>query len=632
MKRTVHCICVLILVLSLLGSFRSSPVSALGTTFIVDTSTDAYDSKPGDGICSDGVDGCSLRAAIEEAFHASSSANPVTIHFSSGIAGTLTLSLEPIDWVADYVTLDGESYNMIISGAGLSYGSVFTISGSHNTLTNLTIRDSPVDAVQVGDFYSVGSGNFNTLDYLTLVHNSAGGVYIHGNDMGGNDNQITNSNIGSLSSGNICASQYANLWDGVYIDGGADRTRLGANRIVCNGHNGVFLNGYGSAITGTLFEYDLIGTDGSGSMGNGWNGIHLINATNTQIGGSIISGNNQAGISAVDSRAGIWLQDSDNNSVLNNAIGTNAMGTYSLANLGEGILVSDGSSGNSIGNAFNPNTISGNGASGVSLESGATLNKLNRNNIGLNSAGTAAIPNALAGVAVLGADANTIGSPDSTTNQYISGNGREGINIWNSNLTYVGPHTCIGCGPDATTHFGNGWQGIMLTGTSSFTDIHASSIAWNGAAGIAITGADSIGNAYQVGKIYGNGGLAVDLGNDGHSANGDHSGPPGPNNWMPYPVITTIGAHNLVGHACANCRVDIYEASGNPIANGGGGAWLASATANLSGVWSGIVPGVVLPAGVTTVACNLATGDCSEMSPLFSGTAGLNMFLPIIVK
>ena len=138
MKRSVHCICVLILVLTLVGSFRTVPVRADLTTFTVNTTTDAHDSNISDGICYDGVDGCSLRAAIEQAFSVSYSANPVSILFWEGIAGTLNLTLGPLNWAASYVTLDGGIHGMFISGAGLSAGqSILTISGSYNTLMNL---------------------------------------------------------------------------------------------------------------------------------------------------------------------------------------------------------------------------------------------------------------------------------------------------------------------------------------------------------------------------------------------------------------------------------------------------------------------------------------------------------------
>ena len=121
-----------------------------------------------DGICYNGVDGCSLRAAIEQAFTVSSAGSPLTITFWSGIAGsTLPLNLGSITWAADYVTLDGAGSNITISGAGLgSVPSIFTITGSHNVINLLTIRDSPWDGVQMGDFAGVGTGNYNTVSQL----------------------------------------------------------------------------------------------------------------------------------------------------------------------------------------------------------------------------------------------------------------------------------------------------------------------------------------------------------------------------------------------------------------------------------------------------------------------------------
>jgi hypothetical protein len=41
---------------------------------------------------------------------------------------------------------------------------------------------------------------------------------------------------------------------------------------------------------------------------------------------------------------------------------------------------------------------------------------------------------------------------------------------------------------------------------------------------------------------------------------------------------------------------------------------------------------VIILGHVSTVACNLANGDCSEMSPLYSSPAGSKLFLPLIFR
>src|SRR5437016_3359526 len=94
-------------------------------------------------------------------------------------------------------------------------------------------------------------------------------------------------------------------------------------------------------------------------------------------------------------------------------IGTNATGTTAMPNTFPGIEIVGGAHSNTIGGttAAARNLISGNAHIGVSIhDSGSTTNVVEGNYIGLNATGTAALPNAYAGVEIFGgATNNTIG-------------------------------------------------------------------------------------------------------------------------------------------------------------------------------------------------------------------------------
>src|SRR5689334_3244819 len=83
--------------LLLLAAFVAAPVMAAGPgAFVVtDAATDLGDKTPGDGICADINNVCSLRAAIEEgnALAGATAASPHTITFSVPIVNVINGSL-----------------------------------------------------------------------------------------------------------------------------------------------------------------------------------------------------------------------------------------------------------------------------------------------------------------------------------------------------------------------------------------------------------------------------------------------------------------------------------------------------------------------------------------------------------
>ena len=254
--------------------------------------------------------------------------------------------------------------------------------------------------------------------------------------------------------------------------------------------------------------------------------------------------------------------------------------------------------------------ISGNLGAGIKMLASSN-NTVGYNLIGINAAGTAALPNAQDGVWLTsGSTNNTIGSSTFGEGQYIGGNGGAGVQITTSDSNNVRVSTRIGVGPTGAL-LGNGGGGVFLTNSAN-NFVAPTLVAHNSGAGVAAIGLTSVNNFLSPFNVFDNTGLPVDLGNNGATANDPGDSDPGPNNLLNYPVITAASGSVVTGTVCANCAVYIYAASGNPAAAGGGGSYLAAT--NAIGVnWS-----TTLPGGRTKFDVTLQAYDgmnTSEFSP-----------------
>ena len=264
--------------------------------------------------------------------------------------------------------------------------------------------------------------------------------------------------------------------------------------------NGVTLNAGSITLDRNYIGLDLAGA----ALGNGGDGVfvsatssnNLIGLNPTAASGvvsNVISGNVGNGIS---------LHGSSNNTFVNNRIGTNAEGTAAISNGGNGIWVTELSSGNEIGGtafvdttsgAINDptgdkgtvtpvfvvpplgNLISGNIANGILIDGGSQHNVLNGNFIGTTADGNGAIGNTLDGVALNSADNNSLIGCQFVNNPFVyynvvSANGQNGLHITNSNNTTVQANF-FGIGADNTTVIGNQKDGILVDGTSANTQV-----------------------------------------------------------------------------------------------------------------------------------------------------------------
>ena len=111
--------------------------SALALTFTVDTTSDTHDAKPGDGVCADRSDACSLRAAVEES-NASATLDRITVPAGTyALTDTSAGALEVTDnlsitgtgsWVDVDATVLGD--RLLVNYASLALDNLYLMGGT----------------------------------------------------------------------------------------------------------------------------------------------------------------------------------------------------------------------------------------------------------------------------------------------------------------------------------------------------------------------------------------------------------------------------------------------------------------------------------------------------------------------
>lgn len=134
----------------------------------------------------------------------------------------------------------------------------------------------------------------------------------------------------------------------------------------------------------------------------------------------------------------IVLETGGSNVIEGNYIGTEPNGSVGAANLQSGVFILS-SSNNRVGGLTTAerNVISGNFGNGVHMASGASNNLVQGNYIGVNAAGTAALPNETGVLIFNNSPNNTIGGSTASARNVISGNRNGGISIDSSNSNVV---------------------------------------------------------------------------------------------------------------------------------------------------------------------------------------------------
>jgi parallel beta-helix repeat protein len=353
---------------------------------------------------------------------------------------------------------------------------------------------------------------------------------------------------GNTTTAPLVAVNFNGVSTGFNFNSGSAGSGISALSIYGSTSNGVTLNAGSISLLSNYIGLNLSGAAG----GNAKNGVY-ISATST----NNVIGTNPKSISGLYSNVisgnvlnGIVIYGSAGNQIQGNAIGTNPAGTAAIGNKNNGILVTYYATENTIGGTAsynaatgqtnNPtgnkgtvpivsiappqgNLISGNTQNGVLIEAGSELTALSGNFIGTNNVGTSAIGNGLDGVNISNSNNNQLIGCTFQDNPFIyynvlSGNGRNGLYIYNSNAILVQANF-FGAGANNASMVPNAQDGIYVGGTSAGVQVGGviplgNVSAGNGRDGIRVAGTASGFTTFNTfGGLYAFQGAAPNQGN-----------------------------------------------------------------------------------------------------------------------
>jgi CSLREA domain-containing protein len=297
--------------LTLLVTFigRSGPTAVLAATFTVNTTGDAADNNPGNGVCETANAGeCTLRAAIEEA---NATFGPDAIGFNIPGSGPHTISpATPLPTINQAVIIDGTTQTgascaawpptLQIELEGIAAGGIgleinFGADGS-------TIRGLVINRFDIG-IHLPNTGS-NVVECNFIGTNVAGTAALGNTSYGILIQQISANNI---------------------IGGVSDNQR---NLISGNGNQISVIN-FGSAPTANIIQNNYIGTDVTGTASlEGSSGIYAFGTINTSILDNVISGNSASAITIF----GDVSRNATGTLIQGNFIGTDFTGATAVAN------------------------------------------------------------------------------------------------------------------------------------------------------------------------------------------------------------------------------------------------------------------------------------------------------------
>jgi hypothetical protein len=470
---------------------------------------------------------------------------------------------------------------------------------------------------------------------VTIRNSNATGSFVQGNYIG---TDVT----GAAALGNVGRGVSIDNSPGNMIGGS---TSGAGNLISGNNDDGVFITG--ASATMNVVQGNFIGADvnGTADLGNAFNGVRIAGAQGNTIGGTtaaarnVISGNDENGLGINSGASG--------NQVQGNFIGTDVNGTAALGNTNVGVYIFNAPT-NTIGGTASGagNVISGNGLQGVVIDtSGSTGNLVQGNFIGTDVNGTAALGNSDDGVSIQDAPSNTIGGAATGAGNLISGNDDDGIFISGATATNNAIEgNLIGTKANGIDALGNANDGIDFSSSSPASNNYIggtssgepNTIAFNGARGVFVSG--GTGNRLLSNSIFSNGGLGIDLEDDGVTPNDAGDSDTGANNMQNFPVLTSASSGggnttingSLNSAASTTFRIEFFaSAAADPTTFGEGQTFLGFkvVTTNGSGnaAFAAVLP-VLPPAGETIISSTATdpSNNTSEFSNVvqIGGTAG----------
>ena len=267
--------------------------------------------------------------------------------------------------------------------------------------------------------------------------------------------------LGTDASGSNAA---ANWFSGVLIGGGAagnvigSTNPLGRNILSGNKEYGIYMTN----TTGNTVLGNYVGTDASGTKAiSSWLGgvILLNNSFNNLIGGTNAPARN---VISGNTNFGVWISGpaSTGNTVQGNWVGLNAAGTAALPNTFAGMYLLVGAQSNLVAN----NVFSGQPSEGLRIsDSGTSFNTIRGNYFGTDASGLSVVPNGFAALTIFsGATSNTIGGTAAGARNIIAGGyyGFVAANPGTSGNVIQGNY--LGLGPDGSTPVPN-YYGALIS-------------------------------------------------------------------------------------------------------------------------------------------------------------------------
>ncbi len=536
----------------------------------------------------------------------------------------------------------------LVAGVSLSQSGV-DLDGSTGTLVQgnyIGTDRTGLAAVPNSDGVAIFGGATNNLVSGNVIAGNYGsGVSVQGSDSVGNT--IAANLIGVGADGTTPLGNGNGIYDensGQITIGGP----LGGNTVADSSSYGIQLLGGQTAPT----------VAGNVVTGNGGSGIYVEGGEGGGPSGFAITGNRVAG----NAEIGIYLSFVDSSAarstVSGNTVGLDATGAVADANGGDGIRI-ESSGGIDVGGTAvaDRNVVSGNGGHGIHLigNTGEAHNTVEGNYVGVNAAGTAAVPNTIDGIAVDGSNGNTIGGTAPGAGNLSSGNTDMGISLFSGSSGNVVQGNRAGTNAAGTSPgIPNGFEGIRIDdapgntiGAGPTGGVPAGAgneVAYNGRTGIAVypgSTADSIrGN-----QVHDNGELGIDLSltvassgahADGVTPNDANDADTGPNNLQNFPVLSgalydgasTEITGTLAG-AAGTYAIDFYasptcDASGN----GEGAVWIGWGTAVVGASPATIdtgagITGPVSAGDAITATATDGNGNTSEFSACVIATGAM---------
>ncbi|MFD3164889.1 CSLREA domain-containing protein [Herpetosiphon sp. NSE202] len=422
---------------------------------------------------------------------------------------------------------DGQTANGNNTGIQLNAGSSQAIIGTNGDGTNDTIEGNIIAGQTFDGIYiSAGANSRVAGNYLGVASD---GITAQRNETGirffgpalGNVTIGTNSDgLSDLAERNIISGNTAS---GIQIDSSSN------NRI---SGNYIGLNAAGTAAVPNQTGINLNGNASNSIVGTNGDGIR------DAIEANVISGNSAEGVQIGQFSGGVNTFPTDN-VVAGNIIGLDPTGTTAIGNQ-RGVIVRFGpvrtrigTNGDGTSDTLERNIISGNSDLGIGLGGGTEYTIpdtiISGNYIGTDHTGLIARPNRVGIQVQNSVNRADIGITGTATNgaaqaNLISGNTGHGIAFVFDPKTVRVRGNRIGVALDDSP-LGNQADGIMLAELSPLAP-----------ANIRIGGDGPFGEN----KIAFNGGLGIDIGNDGPTANDPLDADAGPNNSQNYPVVTNV--------------------------------------------------------------------------------------------